>query len=89
MAKVRFHVVPNAKQDGIAGEHSGAIKIKLRAPAVQGKANAALRRFLSEKLEIAERDIVLTHGEKSREKIVRIDNLSGSEVRGRLTRETE
>jgi uncharacterized protein len=84
VAKVRFHVVPNAKQDKVAGELAGAIKIKLRAPAVEGKANAALRKFLAEKLQIAVRDIVLEHGEKSREKLVTIDALSELEVRRRL-----
>jgi uncharacterized protein (TIGR00251 family) len=89
VTKMRFHVVPNAKQDKIAGEHGGAIKIKLRAPAMEGKANAALRRFLAEKLRIAERHIVLEHGEKSREKIISIDNLSDAEVRRRLAGEAE
>ncbi len=86
---MRFHVVPNAKQDKIAGEHGGAIKIKLRATAMEGKANAALRRFLAEKLQIAQRHIVLEHGEKSREKIISIDNLSDAEVRRRLAGEAE
>jgi len=84
VAKVRFHVVPNAKQDKVAGELAGAIKIKLRAPAVEGKANAALRRFLAERLRLAEREIVLEQGEKSRKKVVRIDHLSEPEVRRRL-----
>ena len=81
---MRFHVVPNAKQDKVAGELAGAIKIKLRAPAVEGKANAALRRFLAERLRLAEREIVLEQGEKSRKKVVRIDHLSEPEVRRRL-----
>lgn len=66
------------------GERGAAIRIKLRAPAVEGKANAALRRFLSKELKIAERQIVLEHGHKSREKIIRIDGLSEREVRSRL-----
>jgi len=45
MATLRLHIVPNAKQNEGLGEHGGAIKIKLRAPALEGKANAALRRF--------------------------------------------
>jgi uncharacterized protein len=84
MATLRFHIVPNAKIDGVVGEHGGAIKIKLRAPAVEGKANAALRSFLSEQLEISERQIVLEHGHKSRKKIIRIDGLSDEEVRSHL-----
>ena len=84
MATVRFHIVPNAKIDIVAGEHGEAIKIKLRAPALEGKANAALRRFLARQLPIAERQIVLHHGHKSREKIIRIDGMSEEEVRRRL-----
>ena len=84
MATLRFHIVPNAKIDKVVGEHGHAIKIKLRAPAVEGKANAALLSFLAEKLEIAERDIVLQHGEKSREKLIRINGLSEENIRARL-----
>jgi len=84
MATLGFHVVPNAKVDSVIGEHGAAIKVKLRAPAVEGKANAALRSFLSKELEIAERQTVLERGHKSRDKIIRIDGLSEQEVRSRL-----
>ena len=84
MATLRFHIVPNAKQDKVVGEHGGAIKIKLRAPAVEGKANAALRSFLADQLRIPERPIVLQRGYKSRDKIIRIDGFSEEELRRRL-----
>jgi len=66
------------------GEHGAAIKIKLRAPAVEGKANAALRSFLAQELKISERSILLERGQKSREKIIHIEGLSEGEVRSRL-----
>jgi uncharacterized protein (TIGR00251 family) len=81
---LRVHVVPNAKAAKVVGEHGGAIKVKLRAPVVEGKANAAVRRFLSEELKISERAIVLEHGHKSRDKLIRIDGLSEEDVRRRL-----
>jgi uncharacterized protein (TIGR00251 family) len=84
VATIRVHIVPNAKIDSVAGEHGGAIKIKLRAPAVEGKGNAALRSFLSAHLEIPERQVVLEHGQKSRDKIIRIDGLTEEELRRRL-----
>ena len=84
MATLRFHIVPNAKQNKVMGERGAAIKIKLRAPAVEGKANAALRSFLAEELKISERSIVLERGQKSREKIIHIEGLSEGEVRSRL-----
>ena len=84
MATLRFHIVPNVKQNKVMGEHGAAIKIKLRAPAVEGKANAALRSFLAQQLKISERSILLERGQKSREKIIHIEGLSEGEVRSRL-----
>ena len=84
MAILRFHVVPNAKSDEVVGEHGDAIKIKLRAPAVEGKANAALRCFLVEELKIPGRAIVIERGDKSRDKFVRIDGLTEEDVRRSL-----
>jgi hypothetical protein len=84
MAIVRFHVVPNAKSDVVVGQHRDAIKIKLRAPPVEGKANAALRRSLSEELKIPEQAIALERGRTSRHKLMRIRGLTEEQVRGRL-----
>jgi uncharacterized protein (TIGR00251 family) len=81
---LHFHVIPNAKVDKVIGEHGDAIKIKLRAPAVEGKANAALRHFLAAQLEISKHAIVLEHGQKSRDKLVRVDGLSEKEIQIRL-----
>jgi len=84
MAILRFHIVPNAKQNEVMGAHGDAIKIKLRAPAVEGKANAALRSFLADELKIHKRRIVLERGKKSRDKVIRIEGLSEEDVRRRL-----
>ena len=81
---LHVHVVPNAKIDKVAGEHGNAIKIKLRAPAFEGKANSALISFLADELNISQRAIVLEHGQKSRHKLIRIDGLTEEEVRRRL-----
>lgn len=84
MTTIRVHVIPNAKIDKVVGEHGDAIKIKLRAPAVEGKANAALRKFLAKKLSVPQRAIFLDRGERSRDKVIRIDALSQEDVRRRL-----
>jgi uncharacterized protein len=81
VAAIRLHIIPNAKIDKVVGEHGEAIKIKLRAPAVEGKANTALCRFLAEKLSIPQCAIVLEHGERSRGKLIRIEGLSEDEIR--------
>jgi uncharacterized protein len=84
MTIVHFHLVPNAKINQVVGAHGAAIKIKLRAPSVDGKANAALLNFLAEQLEISKHAIVLERGQKSREKLIRIEGLSEDEIRRRL-----
>ena len=84
MAILRVHVVPNAKVDSVVGVHGGAIKIKLRAPAVDGKANAALIRFLAEQLKLPRDAIVLKRGQKSRGKTIQIHGLSEEDVCRRL-----
>ena len=86
MTILRIHVVPNAKSDSVVGEHGGAVKIKLRAPAVEGKANATLIRFLAEQLKLPRHAIVLERGQRSRDKLIRIDGLSEDDVRRRLLR---
>jgi hypothetical protein len=81
MATLRVHIIPNAKIDKVLGEYNGAIKIKLRAPAVEGKANTALRAFFAKELKIPERAVVLEHGYKSRDKVIRVDALSEEDIR--------
>jgi len=88
MATLRIHVVPNAKVNDVAGEYGDAIKIKLRAPAVDGKANAALIAFVSEYLGIPTRQVALLQGYKSRDKVIRIDGITQDQVRERLLRES-
>jgi len=69
------------KINKVVGEHSGTIKIKLREPAVEGKANATLITFLAERLKVPVITIVLLRGHKSRDKLVRFDGLSEEELR--------
>jgi uncharacterized protein (TIGR00251 family) len=84
MALLRVHVVPNANIDCVAGEHGNVIKIKLRAPAVEGKANAALIRFLAKQLGLPRHAVVLKRGYRSRDKLIQIDGLIEEHVRRRL-----
>ena len=64
------HIQPNAKNTEIAGLYGAALKIKLAAPAIEGKANAALLRFLAQRLNVSLSSVILRQGDKSRRKIV-------------------
>ena len=84
MGRLKLRIVPNAKRDEVVGEHGDAVKIKVAAPALEGKANEALLEFIAEKLRIHRRDITLIAGEKSRDKLIEIANLDAAEARARL-----
>ncbi len=67
-----LHIQPGAKQTGFAGPHGEAMKIRLAAPPVDGKANAALCAFLADFCGVPKSAVTLLSGETSRAKRVRI-----------------
>ncbi len=67
-----LHVQPGAKRTEVAGTHGDALKVRLAAPPVDGKANAELLRFLAEAFGVPLRHVTLVRGETSRQKVVRI-----------------
>ena len=79
-----LRIVPNASLDQIVGWHGEGLKIKLRAPALEGKANAALIDFLAPILGVKPRDLSLLSGEKSRNKRLAISGLSAEALRRRI-----
>lgn len=67
-----LHVQPNAKRSGFAGLHGEALKVRIAAPAVDDKANAALCAFIAEALDAAKSAVHLVRGERSREKVLEV-----------------
>jgi hypothetical protein len=69
---VKIKVIPNSKLNKIVEQKDNFLKIKLTAPACEGKANKALILFLSQEFKIAKNKIRIIKGEKSREKLIQI-----------------
>ena len=69
-----LHIQPNARVTAVAGRHGDALKIRIAAPAVDDKANAALIRFLREWFRLPAGSIKIRHGARGRRKIVEIDH---------------
>jgi uncharacterized protein (TIGR00251 family) len=67
-----IHVQPRASRTEVAGRHGDAIKIRLRAPPVDGAANDELIRFLSERLDVPRHSVQITSGETGRRKRVTV-----------------
>jgi uncharacterized protein (TIGR00251 family) len=66
----RVRVSPRARRDAIEGVAEGALRVRLTAPPVEGKANDALCRFLAERLDIPRSAVRIVSGERSRLKRV-------------------
>ncbi|MBL8500781.1 MAG: DUF167 family protein [Nitrosomonas sp.] len=65
-----LHIQPGAKNTAAAGLHGDALKIKLAAPPVEGKANTALLKFLAERFDVPLSRVILKQGDKSRHKVI-------------------
>ena len=65
-------VVPRASKNQIVGKEGDALKIRLNAPPVDGKANEALVKFLAETLGVNQSQIEIITGHASRHKVVRV-----------------
>jgi len=66
------HLQPGARSDEFAGLHDERIKIRIKAPPVDGKANTHLREFLAKAFGVPLKQVVLEAGETSRQKTLRI-----------------
>ncbi len=73
---VALHVQVRARSSGIAGLHGGALKLKIAAPPADNAANEAIVSFFSSLLSVPKSRIRIVSGQKSRDKILRIDGLS-------------
>ena len=71
-----LHVQPGAKRSEFAGRHGERIKLRLAAPAVEGKANAALIEFLADYFGVPRRNVSIVSGHKSRAKRVAIEGVA-------------
>ena len=82
-----LHIQPGAKKTEVAGQHGDALKIRLAAPPVDGKANAALINFVADRLGLAKSAGGRKSGQTSRRKVLEI-TAAPQDTAQRLMRET-
>ncbi|MES2322975.1 MAG: DUF167 domain-containing protein [Pseudomonadota bacterium] len=78
--RLAVQITPNAKKTEVIGVLDDALKLKLQAQPVEGKANAALVKYLASALKVPKSAVTITHGLGSKKKLI--------EVRGELTPES-
>jgi len=83
-AVLTLHIQPGAKRTEVAGVHGEALKIRLNAPPVEGKANEALIAYLARQLDIPRARVLLEAGQTSRAKRVRLVGVDAGAVVERI-----
>jgi len=81
MRKISVQIVPNAKTSELIGKVGMAWKIKIHAPAHDGKANTELIHFLATSLDVPKSEISILKGHSAKTKIIGIpDHVSLNDI---------
>lgn len=76
--------IPNAPRHAVVGWLGDALKVKIHAPPVEGRANEALCEYLAEIFDLPPRAVSVLRGDTARLKVVRLEGLSREQVHARL-----
>jgi uncharacterized protein (TIGR00251 family) len=79
-ANVAIRVQPSARKDAIVGIRDGVLVVRVTAPAIEGRANEAVRRLIARRLGVTRSSVTIVRGQRSRDKVVAIDGLDQSTV---------
>jgi uncharacterized protein len=79
-ALVAVYVQPKAAKDALVGVHGPALKLKVKAPPVEGRANLAVEHFVADLLGVAASDVSVVSGGRSRHKRVAVAGKAAREV---------
>ncbi|HJV58681.1 MAG TPA: DUF167 domain-containing protein [Methylomirabilota bacterium] len=82
---LHVRVKPGARRNEILGWQGDALRVRVTAPPADGQANHAVTALLADALGIAPSRIALVRGAASRDKLFRVERLSPSDVRSRLS----
>jgi uncharacterized protein (TIGR00251 family) len=81
---VRVRVQPRATRDEIVGWRADTLGVRVTAPPVDGRANAAVAALVASALRIPSSAVQVVRGERGRDKWLRVAGLSPGDVRKRL-----
>jgi len=81
---IKVRLLPRSSREEVVGKEGELYRIKVTAPPVDGKANAALVKLLAKKLRVPKQNIAILSGDASRVKTIRIDNLPPDRIEGLL-----
>ena len=82
--RFRVKVQARARRDEIAGVHDGMLRLRVTAPALEGRANQAVVALLAEQLRVPRSSIKIIAGERSPQKAVEVAGLDAAAVLARF-----
>ncbi len=80
------HIAPRASKNQVVGMQGDAVKIRLTAPPVEGKANEALIEFLAKALAVSRSQVEIVAGHASRRKMIRVTGITTQQVQSLLAK---
>jgi uncharacterized protein (TIGR00251 family) len=83
-SRITIRLQPRASRSEIVGEREGRVVVRVTAPAVDGRANAALLALVAERAGVAKGAVELVRGAASRDKVVRVEGMSEAALRAAL-----
>lgn len=84
ICRLALKAIPNAPRTAVAGWLGEALKVKVHAPPLDGRANEELCDFLAETLQVPRRGVTVVLGQTARQKVVQIEGLTLDQVKARL-----
>jgi uncharacterized protein len=82
---LEVRVIPRARRDELAGERDGRLLVRVTAPPLEGRANAAVCELIAKAAGVPKTSVAVIRGERSRDKLVRIaGNVDEARVRAAL-----
>ncbi len=82
--ELRVRVTARAHADEVTGQRGGVVLVRVSAPPVDGKANAAVCRLLAACLGLRPAKVTVVRGERSREKVLRYEGIGPAQAERRL-----
>jgi uncharacterized protein len=83
-ARIDVRLQSRGSRDELLGWRDGVLQAKVSAPPVDGKANQALCRLIAKRIGVAPSKVSVVRGEKSRDKVVRVENVDADALREAL-----
>jgi uncharacterized protein (TIGR00251 family) len=80
VADLRVRLTPRAHRDEVTDVRDGLVHARVRAPPVDGRANAALEKLLAKALGVPPSHVQVVRGQSAREKVVRVDGVAAADA---------